>query len=78
MNWAPFVTVSGAFFLAGLGFFVRATMKMSEIITLLKIIQHELGDHERGIRGSVHKTNEDMLRLDVRVSILEERIKHEN
>lgn len=78
VSWAPLITVSGAFFIAGLGFFFRATSKLTEVITILKIIQHELGDHENGIRGRVHKMTEDMIRFDVRLTMLEERKKHEN
>lgn len=75
---APLITVSGAFFLAGLGFFFKATSKLTEVITILKMIQIELGNHETGLRGSVHKMKTDLLVLSGRVSVLEERNRNEN
>lgn len=77
-EWAPIVTVSGAFLLAGVGFFFKATSKLTEVITILKIIQHELGDHETGIRGRVHNFNVDMIRFDARLTRLEEKLRNEN
>lgn len=72
------VTMSGAFLLAGLGFFYRGVAKFTEAITILKQIQAELGDHETGLRGSVHRHSKDLLLLDGRIKVLEERSRWEN
>lgn len=69
------LTISGAFLLAGLGFFYRGVAKFAEVLVILKAIQHELGDRESGIRGALHSHASALLRQDGRILVLEERTK---
>lgn len=46
--------------------------KLAEIGADVKRIQSDIGTHETGIRGTVHKTANTVLVLDGRVSLLEQ------
>lgn len=39
----------------------------------LKHIRQEIGTHDSGLRGSVHKQHNSLMKLDGRVSLLEDR-----
>lgn len=51
----------------------RVETGLAEIRTDLKRIAEEIGTHEIGLRGSVHRHSNDIMRLDGRVSLLEAR-----
>lgn len=75
VNLGPaMLTVAAMFFIAGMGFFLRANSKLTEVVTILKAIQLELGNHETGLRGVVHRHTRDLLLLDGRMKVLEERL----
>lgn len=47
--------------------------RLAEIGTDVKYVMQEIGTHETGLRGSVHGHTNALLRLDGRVTMLEER-----
>ena len=51
----------------------RVEGKIESIKTDLRLIREELGTHDRGLRGTVHKQQNALFKLDGRLSRLEER-----
>lgn len=51
--------------------------KISEIAGDVKRIKEDVGSHETGLRGTVHKTANRVTEIDMRVAMLERRKEHE-
>ncbi len=54
---------------------IGAIIYLAKLSRTLAMIVKELGDHKSGIKGRLHDNAQALLKLDGRVSLLEERIK---
>lgn len=57
--------------LASLGFLIKGVSVVAQALVILKELKQEIGTHETGLRGSVHKLTTAHLVLEGRVSVLE-------